>query len=152
MHRRNRTVPRTAAIAAVLASLAPVPVLADESPLVAVSTRAEYRVAPEHGATFGSACPPPRCAGGRQARQLEFAAPSGLAAGLVECQTDTLPGQRQRARYGIGVRSQLLESALQGVGIEARHCLAPVVRMRTRRSASSDVAVTAWVYLRCTFE
>jgi hypothetical protein len=105
-----------------------------------------------NGAVFTPACRSLDCEDNRLHQRLRFGVRGGLGATLVEFNSHAMPGQPRRAQHGLGVRSHQLESALNAVGFEARHCLAPVVRMHTKLSSSFDVSGTLWVYLRCTLE
>ncbi len=101
---------------------------------------------------FEPDCRPAVCEGGQPLRRLKFGRTPALGATLVEFRTHALPGQYSRPQHGIGVRSHRLEAALNDFGIEARHCLAPVVRMHTKVSSGFDLSGTLWVYLRCSVE
>ena len=100
--------------------------------------------------TFDADCSARGCERRLPQRRLKFGDARGLGATLVEFKPHTMPGQSARAHHGIGIRSYQLESALNDIGIEARHCLAPVVRMHTKLSSGFDLSGTLWVYLRCT--
>lgn len=92
------------------------------------------------------------CAAAAPKRSLRLHAGTGWGATLVEFPQTAPVGQPRRSRHGLGVRSPLLESALQDMGVEARHCLAPVVRMHTKVSSAFAVSGTLWIYARCTFD
>lgn len=97
-------------------------------------------------------CGSARCERILQKQRLQFGPAGGLGATLVTLPSYNLPGQPSRPNHGIGIRSHKLEGALNDMGIEARLCLAPVVRMHTKVSAGFDISGTLWVYLRCSFE
>jgi hypothetical protein len=89
------------------------------------------------------------CAGPAPAFGFDFGTPRGFGAAFVEFRSPSVPGQNARPRYGIGMRAPALESALETIGLEARRCLAPVVRMRTRLTSESNLTGTVWLHLRC---
>jgi len=105
-----------------------------------------------HLAADDRPCRNSECSGLLPTSGLRFGERPGLGATLVEFRTYALPGQPQRAQHGLGIRSRELEAALNAAGVEARHCLAPVVRMHSRLSASFELSGTLWVYLRCTLQ
>lgn len=96
-----------------------------------------------------STCRGAGCSHSPQPRHLVFGSATGVGATLVELESNDPPGQYRRPRYALGVRSQALESALDTVGLDAHRCLAPMVRMNTKLSASLNLSGTLWIYLRC---
>lgn len=151
MRRHYRTFRSLVAIAAASAlSVSPQAIAADTAeskPPLVLGSDAVLRIS----ATIDAGCQAPECNSPAPRRRLRLAAQPGWSAALVEFPENAPSGQPRRPRHGLGVRSQLLESTLQEVGIGARHCLAPVVRMHTKVSSSFDVSGTLWVYARCTF-
>jgi hypothetical protein len=61
----------------------------------------------------------------------------------------TAPGSYSRPRYALGFRSQALRSWLNGLGIEATTCLAPVVRVRSKISSEGGLSGTLLISARC---
>jgi hypothetical protein len=96
-----------------------------------------------------SVCRPIDCGRDRPRQRLEFRSAPGFGGALVDFGSPAPADRPARPRLGIGMRSHEVESALNGIGVEARHCLAPVVRMRTKLSSSLQLSGSLWVYLRC---
>ena len=94
-------------------------------------------------------CPPIGCTRVRQHQRPEFRLASGFGGALVDFNSNAPVDRPTRPRLGLGVRSHELESALNGIGLEAHRCLAPVVRMRTKLSSGFELSGSLWVYLRC---
>lgn len=103
-------------------------------------------LAPDHGCA-GQSC----AAATKRTTRFVLGAARGLGATLVEIPSPNIIGAPRRPHHAIGVRSQMLESALHEVGIDASHCLAPVVRLHTKLSSAFDLSGTLWVYARCSF-
>jgi hypothetical protein len=61
----------------------------------------------------------------------------------------TAPGTYSRPRYALGFRSQAMRSWLNGLGIEATTCLAPLVRVRSKISSEGALSGTLWLSARC---
>jgi hypothetical protein len=68
---------------------------------------------------------------------------------LVEVPRTDAPGTYSRPHYALGFRSETMRSWLNGVGVDATSCLAPVVRLRTKFSSSGQVSGTLWLSARC---
>jgi hypothetical protein len=105
---------------------------------------------PSYGTTAEAACRRVDCGQAPRLRRLDFGAAPGISAALVEVDSGDFPGRQKRPRYALGMRSPALESALGAIGLDARQCLAPAVRMNTKLSTSFNLSGTLWVYLRCT--
>ncbi len=103
-------------------------------------------LARDHGCA-GQSC----AAAAKRTTRLVLSAARGLGATLVEIPSPNIIGAPRRPHHAIGVRSPMLESALHEVGIDASHCLAPVVRLHTKLSSAFDLSGTLWVYARCSF-
>jgi hypothetical protein len=75
------------------------------------------------------------------------------ALGLYEYKPiDAVPGQYTRPRYAFGLQSETMRDALSLTGLEADHCIAPMVRMRARTTAlTGETGVSMTVLARCTF-
>lgn len=147
MHRLDSR-QRFAAILAALALTLPALAAAQAPPALA----GRLYAAAGNPAVDDRLCSNSQCSAPSPAAALRFGERPGLGATLVEFRSSALPGQPQRAQHGLGIRSRELESALNAAGVEARHCLAPVVRMHSRLSASFELSGTLWVYLRCTLQ
>ena len=147
MCRCRRTVQKIAAIAALLPLQ-----LAAASPAASEPYGIDLLpIKSTYAGTAKSACVGSECGDRLPLQRLTFGTASGLSAALVEVDSNDPPGQHRRPRYGLGMRSPALESALDSVGLDARQCLAPVVRMSTKLSTSFGLSGTLWVYLRCSF-
>ena len=72
-------------------------------------------------------------------------------AALLEMPADQIPGQYRRPTYALAFRSDTLRTWLNGMGVDARSCLAPVIRMRTKRSASGEWNGMVLMLARCNF-
>lgn len=152
MFRSRRLAQRTAAIALRFALLLPVVAAASEPPFSSVLVGNPHWYDLSLDASLSEDCGAIGCERRLPHRGLRFGTPRGLGATLVEFKPYAMPGQTARAHHGIGLRSYQMESALNSIGIEARYCLAPVVRMHTKLSAGFDLSGTLWVYLRCTVQ
>jgi hypothetical protein len=75
----------------------------------------------------------------------------GFRAALIELPRNQIPGQYSRPHYALGVRSTRVKRWMEGIGLDADTCLAPVLRMRTKLSSDGDLNGALWVYARCTF-
>lgn len=138
------------AVLVLLAAL-PCPVIA-ETGAFDIALPASRFEAPADAAALDSVCRELTCGPLSPPARLRFGHRPGFGATLVEIPSYSLPGQPQRPRHALGLRSPQLESALNAVGIDARQCLAPMLRMQTKVSSSFDVSGTLWVYLRCALE
>ncbi len=68
---------------------------------------------------------------------------------LVEMPADGGIAQRTRPHYALGFTSATMRTWLTDMGVEASHCIAPIIRLRTRVDASGDFHGTLWVHARC---
>ena len=143
---------RTATWAVRLALLLPAAAAAAGPPASTIQIYAAHASASSFGSLLDGDCASFDCDRRLSQRRLDFGSAPSLGATLVEIRSYELPGQPSRPHHAIGIRSHRLESALHDVGIEARHCLAPVVRLHTKLSSSFDLSGTLWVYLRCSLE
>ncbi len=142
----------TAALALQFALLLPVAAAASEPQFSSVLVGNSHWYDLSLDGPLSADCSALGCERRLPARGLRFGTARGLGATLVEFKPHAMPGQTTRAHHGLGIRSYQMESALNSIGIEARHCLAPVVRMHTKLSSSFDLSGTLWVYLRCTVQ
>jgi hypothetical protein len=79
-----------------------------------------------------------------------MAATSALGgARLVEVPNHAAPGSHARPRYALGFRSDAMRGWLNGLGLDATSCLAPMVRLRSKISSDGDVSGSIWLYARC---
>lgn len=152
MHLGNSKIQRISATIAVVASLLPAAGTAADPPPTSITISAVSGHDPAVDWVRAADCASNLCDQASGERRFVLAPASGLGATLVQLPGYSLPGQPSRPRHGLGIRSHQLEAALNDVGIEARHCLAPVVRMHTKLSSGFNLSGTLWVYLRCTFE
>ena len=86
-------------------------------------------------------------------RRSMFAAGSSLSrASLVQMPAENVvPGRYARPRYALGFRSSTMKSLVQGMGLDAEHCLAPLVRARLTMSQDGrDAGGRVMVFARCT--
>ncbi len=148
MQRLIAVMHRRVAFAACVALLAPGAAASPPLPTSLVPTEQTGRL--DSGSQVEVDCRLTDCERGLTRRLMQFGRTPGLGASLVEFRSPVVLGQPTRPQHGIGIRSHALEAALNGIGLEARHCLAPVVRMHTKLSSSFDLSGTLWVYLRCT--
>lgn len=77
------------------------------------------------------------------------AMPALGGARLVEVPNHAAPGSYARPRYALGFRSDAMRGWLNGLGLDATSCLAPVVRLRSKISSDGDVSGSIWLYARC---
>ena len=72
---------------------------------------------------------------------------------LVEPAGTAAPGQpmRRSPRLALGVRSDGLRAALHHIGIDAQHCMAPMIRLRGRLADNGNLSAAFWVSARCSF-
>jgi len=71
---------------------------------------------------------------------------------LLELPPEITPGMpAQRPRYILGLRSDEVRTWLNGMGVPARQCYAPMVRANTKIS-SDGLRGTLWLYARCAFD
>ena len=152
MFRSRRLAQYAAAVALQFALLLPVVATASEPSFSSVVVGNSHWYDLGLDASLSADCSTIGCERRMPRHGLRFGTPRGFGATLVEFKPYAMPGQTARAHHGIGIRSYQMESALNSIGIEARHCLAPVVRMHTKVSAGFDISGTLWVYLRCSFE
>jgi hypothetical protein len=152
MHRGSGCGQRIAAWAARFALLLPAAAAAAGPPASAIPIYAAHASAASFDSLLDEDCASINCDRRLSQHRLDFGPAPSLGATLVEIRSYALPGQPSRPHHAIGLRSHGLESALNDVGIGARHCLAPVVRLHTRVSSSFDISGTLWVYLRCSLE
>lgn len=86
-------------------------------------------------------------------RRSLFAAGASLSrASLVQMPAENVvPGRYARPRYALGFRSSTMKSLVQGMGLDAEHCLAPLVRARLTMSQDGrDAGGRVMVFARCT--
>lgn len=69
----------------------------------------------------------------------------------LEVPRDTVTGQYARPRFVVGLPSESMRSWMHMAGVDADHCMLPMLRTRTRMTAEGDVSGTLWLYARCTF-
>jgi len=147
MGQRNGRVQAVAAIGALLSLQAAV-----AEPLVPLQASAARFFETTLKTRSTAACGGAACDSAPSLPRLELRKRSSFDAVVVEPRADDLQGQARRPRLSIGMRSYALESALDSVGLAARHCLAPVVRMNARMSTSFNLSGTLWVSMRCSFD
>lgn len=84
---------------------------------------------------------------------LQSWAPSRGRVQLFEAPRDFTPGQpvRRSPRLAVGFRSDAMRNAMEAIGIDAQHCMAPIVRLRGKMADNGDVSGTLWISARCTF-
>jgi hypothetical protein len=72
---------------------------------------------------------------------------------LFDAPREYTPGQpiRRSPRLAIGFRSDAMRHAMEAIGIDAQHCMAPIVRLRGKMAGNGDVSGTLWISARCTF-
>jgi len=68
---------------------------------------------------------------------------------LVEVPRNDPPGTYSRPHYALGFRSEPMRLWLNGLGVDATACLAPVVRLRTKISSGGHIGGTLWLSARC---
>jgi len=71
------------------------------------------------------------------------------AARLVEVPRNDAPGTYSRPHYALGVRSESMRTWLNGLGLDATTCLAPVMRLRSKLSSEGQLSGTLWLSARC---
>lgn len=69
----------------------------------------------------------------------------------LEVPRDIVTGQYARPKVVVGLQSQSMRSWMHMAGLDAEHCMLPMLRARTRMTAEGDVSGTLWLYARCTF-
>lgn len=69
----------------------------------------------------------------------------------LELPRDAGSGQYTRPKFIVGLPSDSMKSWMNSAGLEADHCMLPMLRARTRMSADGDINGTLWLYARCTF-
>lgn len=63
-----------------------------------------------------------------------------------------MPGHYVRPHYALGLHSDLMRDALVSAGLEARSCIAPMLRLRARPASSVSAGGLSFTLLaRCTF-
>ena len=147
MGQRNSRIQTIAAIGALLSLQA-----AAAEPLVPPQASAARFFETTPKTRSNAACGGGACDSAPSLPRLELRKRSSFDALLLEPRADDPQGQTTRPRLSIGMRSYALESALDSVGLAARHCLAPVVRMNARMSTSFSLSGTLWVSMRCSFD
>jgi len=85
------------------------------------------------------------------ARNSRWSTPPMPRAALLELPADQILGQYRRPSYALAFRSDALRNWLNGMGIDARSCQAPVVRVRTKRSSSGEWSGMVLMFARCNF-
>jgi len=68
---------------------------------------------------------------------------------LIEVPRNGPAGTYSRPHYALGFRSEPMRMWLNGLGVDATACLAPVVRVRTKISSGGHVGGTLWLSARC---
>jgi hypothetical protein len=72
-------------------------------------------------------------------------------ASLVQMPSENvIPGRYARPRYALGFRSNAMKNLAQGMGLDAEHCLAPLVRARVTLSQNGDTGGRLMIFARCT--
>jgi hypothetical protein len=72
-------------------------------------------------------------------------------ASLVQMPSENVvPGRYTRPRYALGFRSNAMKNLAQGMGLDAEHCLAPLVRARVTLSQNGDTGGRLMIFARCT--
>ncbi|MCU0949825.1 MAG: hypothetical protein MUC68_01875 [Burkholderiaceae bacterium] len=109
------------------------------------------REALRSASTVPTAAAPDRPRPAATTRLLIGAGSSLARASLVQMPGENvLPGGYVRPRYALGFRSSTMKNFVQGMGLEAEHCLAPLVRARLTFSPQGDAGGRLMVFARCT--
>lgn len=149
MHRSRRPMQAIAALAVQLTVMLPLQAaVAAPAPETgeAPFSRADFV---DVGSPLDFECSAIECNAGVPRHRLRFPSARAFGGALIDIGAHARTGSPGRPRYALGIRSHQLEAALKEIGLEARRCLAPLMRMRTKLSSGFQLSGSLWVYLRC---
>lgn len=69
----------------------------------------------------------------------------------LEVPRDVVTGHYARPKLVVGLPSASMKSWMNSAGLDADHCMLPLLRARTRMTTDGDIQGTLWLYARCTF-
>jgi hypothetical protein len=98
---------------------------------------------------LGTAQNPDRLAAATQQNADSLSPAAWSGARLIEMPRNDPPGTYSRPHYALGFQSQSMRTWLNGLGIDATTCLAPVLRARSKLSSSGQLGGTLSLSARC---
>jgi hypothetical protein len=69
----------------------------------------------------------------------------------LEVPRDVVTGHYARPKLVVGLPSASMKNWMNSAGLDADHCMLPMLRARTRMTTEGDIQGTLWLYARCTF-
>lgn len=69
----------------------------------------------------------------------------------LEVPRDVVTGHYARPKLVVGLPSASMKNWMNSAGLDADHCMLPMLRARTRMTADGEINGTLWLYARCTF-